>query len=854
MTNIRPVAKFLFEDDRKFFVKGIAYGPFKPDAKGDYFGRPEQVDVDVRMMREIGLNLVRIYHPPPRWFLDCCAAAGLRVLITLPWAKHVEFLRQRAARKAIIDSVRDAVRKYAGHPAVFGYLVGNEVSSTMARWLGVRRVSDFIEQLIRIGRSIDPEVLFSYATYPPTEYLLPRNVDFFCFNVYLHDQRAFEAYLLRLQNLTEERPLILGEFGLDTLRHSEQEQAQLLAWHLDSVIRCGLAGTILFSWTDEWFTGEREITDWAFGIVTRERAPKQAYYLVKEKLGPDSTVRHPPLTGTPFVSVIVCSYNGGRTLAACLDSLGKLNYPHYEVILVDDGSTDDTAYIAAQFPRIRYIHQTNHGLSHARNTGAAAARGEVLAYTDSDCMTDVDWLYHLISTLLSGDYAAVGGPNFTPPAQNWVQACVAAAPGGPSHVLLTDIVAEHIPGCNMAFHRWAFDTVGGFDVEYHKAGDDVDFCWRLQQLGCVIAFSPAAVVWHHRRLTVRAFVRQQEGYGEAESLLRFKHLIFFGPTGTAKWRGQIYGAPRFGWLLNRPIVYHGLFGEGFFQSLYPRPQSELASYLSSVEWFALTIFLFGLAIFLPALRIVPYLMFGGTLAVALSYMVRARVEPKFDTVHARLLVMFLAFVQPLVRGGARYFTWLHFKRTPRNVISKHERLPAGARSAGVSGRQAFWSSQGRDRHYLLGAIFDLLEEEGWRYSVDTGWNDWDIQIYGNFWWSTALQTVTEYHGQGECLTRVRLRNRAVPTTVMANLLALSLLIYRQLNTSHIALSVIVPYALFVLFLFSRARALKSRVAELIEVAAHRAGLQRMRRGRIVPVLPSSGEIEVPMRVDPAARV
>src|SRR5919198_2625213 len=139
MTNIRPVAKFLFEDDRKFFVKGIAYGPFKPDAKGDYFGRPEQVDVDVRMMREIGLNLVRIYHPPPRWFLDCCAAAGLRVLITLPWAKHVEFLRQRAARKAIVDGVRDAVRKYAGHPAVFGYLVGNEVSSTMARWLGVRR-------------------------------------------------------------------------------------------------------------------------------------------------------------------------------------------------------------------------------------------------------------------------------------------------------------------------------------------------------------------------------------------------------------------------------------------------------------------------------------------------------------------------------------------------------------------------------------------------------------------------------------------------------------------------------------------------------------------------------------------
>ena len=77
------------------------------------------------------------------------------------------------------------------------------------------------------------------------------------------------------------------------------------------------------------------------------------------------------------------------------------------------------------------------------------------------------------------------------------------------------------------------------------------------------------------------------------------------------------------------------------------------------------------------LRIVPYLMLGGTLCVALSYMLRARIEPKFDTVAARLLVMFLAFAQPLVRGWNRYFTWLQFKRTPRGVIGTHEKMPSG---------------------------------------------------------------------------------------------------------------------------------------------------------------------------------
>ena len=846
-SRIRPVAKFLFEGDQKFFVKGVTYGPFKPDAHGNYLGKPEQVDIDLALMREGGLNLVRIYHAPPRWFLDRCASAGMHVLVTLPWAKHVEFLRDRKTRHEIAEALRIAVSENAGHEALFGYLVGNEISSTMVRWLGVRRVTEFIERLIQIGRAIDPNALFSYATYPPTEYLLPQNVDFCCFNVYLHDQRDFECYLLRLQNLTGERPLILGEFGMDTIRHSQEEQAEMLGWHMDSVVKCGLAGTIFFTWTDEWFTGGQEISDWAFGIVTREREPKKSFYTLKEKLGREnSALPHRRLPRAPFVSVIVCSYNGGRTLAACLDSLGKLNYPDYEIILVDDGSTDDTRDIAEQFPHVRYIYQENHGLSHARNTGATAATGDIFAYTDSDCMADLDWLYYLIGTLVSGDYAGVGGPNMTPPAENWIQACVAAAPGGPSHVLLTDTIAEHIPGCNMAFYRWAFENIGGFDPEYHKAGDDVDFCWRLQQAGCVIAFSPTAIVWHHRRFTLRAFLKQQDGYGEAESLLRFKHLIFFGPTGAAKWRGQIYGTPRFSWFINRPVIYHGIFGEGFFQSIYPTPQSEVATYLSSIEWFALTIFLFGLGFFLPSLRIVPYLMFGGTLCVALSYMVRTSIEPKFDTVHARLLVMLLAFAQPLVRGWSRYFTWLHFKRTPRSVIRAHEYLSTGGSAIGRLGRRIFWSEEGRDRHYLLGAIFQLLEEEGWRYSTDTGWNEWDIQIYGNFWWSIALQTVTEYHGGGKCLTRVRLRDRLVTTTVIFNLIALALLVYRQLNISHVDLWFIIPYVLFVVFLGTRARVLKSRVAELVDLAAQRAGLERIIRLNKKSKLESAPTVQVPM--------
>ena len=819
-------SKFFFEGEKKFFVKGVTYAPFAPDAEGYQFGSKEQVARDLATIRDTGANLIRIYTTPPRWFLDLCLENGLRVLFSIAWMEHVEFLNDPKVRASVEKAVIDAVREHKGHHAIFGYLLGNEIPSSMVRWLGAKRVTEFVEHLVNIARQEDPRALYSYASYPPTEYLLPQNVDFLTFNVYLHRREDFERYLARLQNLAEDKPLIMGEFGMDTIRHTEEEQAEMIGWHLDAVVRGGLAGTILYAWTDEWHRGGMDILDWAFGLVKRDRTPKKALTTVREFFDNSQSITHrAPLPRVPKVSVIVCSYNGGQTLEACLRSLKKIDYPDYEVVVVDDGSTDHTKEILSHHPWVNAIYQTNHGLSVARNVGAAAATGEIIAYTDSDCMADPDWLYYLVGTLLSGNYAGVGGPNISPPAQNWHQACVAAAPGGPSHVLLTDVVAEHIPGCNMAFYRWAFEKVGGFDPEYRKAGDDVDFCWRLQQEGEVIAFSPSAIVWHYRRFTLKAFRKQQEGYGEAESLLRFKHLVFFGPTGTAKWKGQVYGAPRFTWLINQPVIYHGVFGEGLFQCIYPTPQSELAAYLSSIEWVTLTAFLFLLAIPFPVLRIVAYMMFGGTFLVALSYMIHAKLEPRFDTIRARLLVAFLALSQPLVRGWARYFTWLKFKRTPESVISAKEKDFVPSKVRGLT-KLVFWNEEGKGRELLITSVIEALETEGWSYSTDTGWKEWDIQIYGSFWWGVTMRSVTEYHGGPKCLTRVRLASRMVATTFLANFLMISLLIYLA-ATGHSMLLPVGVYAVIMFVIWTRGYRLKKRVAELVEAAGQRIGLKRV---------------------------
>ncbi|HEX5176545.1 MAG TPA: hypothetical protein VFV83_05930, partial [Chthoniobacteraceae bacterium] len=188
---IRVRAKFFFEGDEKWFLKGVTYGPFKPNADGDLISTPEQARIDFRLMRELGINLLRVYHVPPRWLLDLAAEFGLRLLISIPWTEHVEFLNSRKLRNQIVETIRAGASKHAGHPAVFGYLIGNEVPTTIVRWLGATRVIAFLERLIDVARTADPRALISYASYPPTEYLLPANVDFLTFNVYLERRNDF---------------------------------------------------------------------------------------------------------------------------------------------------------------------------------------------------------------------------------------------------------------------------------------------------------------------------------------------------------------------------------------------------------------------------------------------------------------------------------------------------------------------------------------------------------------------------------------------------------------------------------------------------------------------------------------
>jgi GT2 family glycosyltransferase len=714
-------------------------------------------------MRASGINAVRTYTVPPRWLLDLAQKNGLRVLVGLAWEQHVAFLDDATRVRSIHARVREDVRKCAGHPAVLGYAVGNEIPASIVRWHGPPRVERFIESLYHLVKDRDPSRLVTYVNYPTTEYLQLPFLDLICFNVYLEAQEQLEAYLARLQNLAGEKPLLLAELGLDSRRNGTCKQADVLSWQLSSAFAAGCAGAFVFAWTDEWHRGGAEIEEWDFGLTNRERIPKPALTAVRKAY---AGVPFPPGAAQPRVSVIVCSYNGARTIRECCEGLLELDYSNYEVIVVDDGSRDTTAAIATEYG-FRVIRTMNRGLSHARNVGMRAATGEILAYIDDDTRPDPHWLTYLAETFQNTSHAAVGGPNLAPPEDGTVAECVANAPGNPTHVLFSDTEAEHIPGCNMAIRKSCLEAIGGFDPQFRIAGDDVDVCWRLQERGWTIGFHPAAVVWHHRRNSLRAYWKQQTGYGNAEALLQNKWHQKYNAVGHFTWAGRVYGKGLREPLRARPDkIRYGTWGSALFQSVYQPAPGGWGWLPLLPEWYLVISALAGLT----ALGLVWQPLFGfGVLLVAamallLGQAARAASLAHFDAARysrrrrrlLRSLTFVLHLVQPLARLWGRR---VRARRLPRvrSAVARRVRGIEHLRATLPFSRvMTLWREKWQAPEERLETMERALRAQHVVVVRGNEYARWDIKVRAGLFGTARLLTTVEEHGAGKQLIRCRL--------------------------------------------------------------------------------------------------
>ncbi|MCC5874997.1 MAG: glycosyltransferase, partial [Candidatus Sumerlaeia bacterium] len=562
--------------------------------------------------------------------------------------------------------------------------------------------------------------------------------------------------------------------------------------------------------------GGHDINDWKFGLMDKERAPKPALETVSSLY--TSAPQCVELPDTPKISVVVATYNGGATLRECLGSLTRLDYPFYEVIVIDDGSTDNTSEILADFPMVRIHSQENKGLSVARNMGIHLAEGEIIAFTDSDCVADPDWLYFIALTMLTNVCVGVGGPNLTPWEKRPIHRTVAHAPGHATHVLLDSHEAEHVPGCNMAFWRSDLVAAGSFDPIYRKAGDDVDIIWRLQENGGRMLFSPAAFVWHHRRSTIGAYLKQQMGYGEAEALLAYKHPQRFNDRGQSLWRGVIYSSQEVLPLSKTHDIHYGVFGSAGYQCIYERRAGFASYFVTSVEWWLIC------ALLLVCGSISFAAFTAGALGIVLSIFVsglKARRQfRRASDLPGRFLavVWFLWLIQPLCRGWKRYTGIFLWNSAGAGNVSSVGREPVEELNMPLSRtiKCHYWNENAPDRLAVLRIASDVMKEKGWLHSPNTGWDPWDLSIILSQSFRSRLVTAEEDHGAGRKLFKFRLS--IVPTSLLlifalSGIVAVGLIALQDTVLARILLIFLVITGWI---LFRRAMKAQAQVAALCE--------------------------------------
>lgn len=314
-------------------------------------------------------------------------------------------------------------------------------------------------------------------------------------------------------------------------------------------------------------------------IIKKQTLHQQVMYQLphKKKLSSSTST-------LPFISIIISVYNEEKTLRQCLDSLLALEYPNYEVIMVNDASKDNTLAILQDYQKknkaakekIRIVtYSVNKGVPGARNEGMKAAKGDVFVFTDADATFPQEWPTALIKPFLTNPkVGATGGRDIAPPNQPLVHRCIdytltsfigTAGLRGAKVRLATYAVT----GCNFAVKREVVEKVGMHDERIRWRGEEKEWCQRIREAGYEIIFVSDSYILHYRRISLKSFWTQTYKSGKA----------------------------RFDILKAAP---------GSFQLIHIVPSLfvlylAIAAIFSLISWYALFLFILGLGIYFSVL-------------------------------------------------------------------------------------------------------------------------------------------------------------------------------------------------------------------------------------------------------------
>lgn len=247
----------------------------------------------------------------------------------------------------------------------------------------------------------------------------------------------------------------------------------------------------------------------------------------------------------PSVSIIIPVRNRPEEIRACLQSLAKLHYPpeKLEILVVDDCSTDATPDVIREFPVTLLAMEHHRQASFCRNAAARHARHDILAFIDSDCEADPDWLLALTPAFREDSLAAVGGMIDSYHTTNHLDRYEKVQ----SSLMVSSCHKRsgeadrffYVPSCNFLIRRERFLQLGGFRNHLH-VGEDVDLCWRLQNSGFQVDYRPIGTIYHKHRNRLPAFCSRRFDYGTSEPQLHKLHenrrkKMVFPPLITLFW-------------------------------------------------------------------------------------------------------------------------------------------------------------------------------------------------------------------------------------------------------------------------------------------------------------------------------
>jgi cellulose synthase/poly-beta-1,6-N-acetylglucosamine synthase-like glycosyltransferase len=227
----------------------------------------------------------------------------------------------------------------------------------------------------------------------------------------------------------------------------------------------------------------------------------------------------------PFVTVIVPARDAAGTLGGCLAALLAVDYParRREIVVVDNGSNDGTAAMARS-RAVRCVSEPRRGSAHARNAGVAAARGELLVFTDADCLPTTGWLRAIVERFRDPAVGAVAGEILPYPPRTAAERHAARIRHLSPRRYLTRPILPFAVTANLAFRREVLEWIGPFDHRSPHGGESTDICTRFfRATDLRLVPEPRAIVLHRHRSTLGGFLRQQWGYGRGHAFLYMKY-------------------------------------------------------------------------------------------------------------------------------------------------------------------------------------------------------------------------------------------------------------------------------------------------------------------------------------------